>query len=88
MVLIVILEPVEQLLQDRQTIGTGMKRHIITFEGFHKRFRHAITLRALDARASHREPVALENGGNAATPVEWPAGIDLVDPVPKSHLFC
>ncbi len=41
----------------------------------------------LDAHSSHRESVPLENGGNAATPVEWPAGIDLVDPVPKSHLL-
>ena len=59
MVLVVILEPVEQLLQDHQAIGTGMKRHIITFEGFHKRFRHAITLRALDGRSAHAEPQVL-----------------------------
>ena len=41
----------------------------------------------LHAGSSHREAVPLENGGNAAAPVERPPGIDLVDPVPKSHLF-
>ena len=41
----------------------------------------------LDAHLFHRESVPLGNGGNAATSVECPAGIDLVDPVPKSHLL-
>ena len=38
-VLVVILEPMEQLLHDLQPIGTGMKRLIIAFDGFYKRFR-------------------------------------------------
>ena len=41
----------------------------------------------LDAGSSHKETLPFENGRNAAAPVERPAGIDLVDPVPKSHLF-
>ena len=41
----------------------------------------------LDAGSSHKESFSFENGRNAAASIERPAGIDLVDPVPKSHLF-
>ena len=41
----------------------------------------------LDAGSSHKESVSFENGRNTATSIERPASIDLVDPVPKSHLF-
>lgn len=48
MVLVVILEPGEQLFHDRQPIGTCIERHIIALEVFHERLRQAVALRALD----------------------------------------
>ncbi len=42
----------------------------------------------LDAGSSHKEALPFENGRHAATSVEWPTGIDGVDPVPKGLLLC
>ena len=57
MVLVIILEPVEQLLHNRQFLGTRMKRHIIALEGFHKRFRYPVAAsRGLNQGSANSEP--------------------------------
>ncbi len=42
----------------------------------------------LDAGSSHKEALPFDNGRLVATSVEWPTGIERVDPVPKSPLLC
>ncbi len=41
----------------------------------------------LDPRSAHAEAFSLEHGCHAATPIEWPAGVERVDPVPQGDLF-
>ncbi len=52
-------------------------------DSFDSHFPHG----SLDAGSSHRESFSFKYGRDSAAPIERPAGIDLVDSVPKSHFL-